>query len=393
VTDERPLSHLRVLDLTRLLPGGYCTLLLADLGADVIKVEQPGGGDYIRWMPPERDEVSAGHLALNRGKRSITLNLKHAEGPGVLKRLDREADVLVESFRPGVMERLGVGFETLTEENERLVYCAITGYGQDGPYRDRAGHDQNYLGYAGVLDVIGELDGPPVVPGVQIADVGGGGLMASTGILAALAERERTGRGRFVDISMMDGAFSWLSIHGAAYALTGEIPRRGAMRLSGAYACYHPYEAADGRWITVGALEPQFFIALCEVLGVPEFAERQFVEGDEQCAMIERLKEIFRTRTRDEWMAELEHLEACVGPVKTVAEAYQDPQLRARGMIVETPLPSGLVATIGNPVRFAGEPPARGAPPPGFGEHTDQVLAAGGYDAGAIARMRAAGIL
>jgi alpha-methylacyl-CoA racemase len=188
-----PLSHLTILDLTRLLPGGYCTLLLADLGADVIKVEEPGKGDYIRWMPPMSGGISAGHLALNRGKRSITLNLKTPQGIEVLKRLARDADVVIESFRPGVMARLGVGFDDLRAENPGLIYCAITGYGQDGPYKDRAGHDINYLGFAGVLDIIGERGGPPVDPGVQIGDVGGGALMAAVGILAALSERQRTG--------------------------------------------------------------------------------------------------------------------------------------------------------------------------------------------------------
>src|SRR5947208_12415021 len=217
---EKPLAGTRILDLTRLLPGGYCTLLLADLGADVVKVEEPGRGDYIRWTPPLVEGQSAGHRALNRGKRSITLNLKSADGVALLHRLAERADVLVESFRPGVMDRLGAGFSSLREANPRLVYCAITGYGQEGPYRDRVGHDINYIGQGGVLGITGTAGGPPVVPGVQIGDLGGGGMAAALGILAALVERGGTGRGRFVDTAMLDGVVSWLTIHAGDFAAT-----------------------------------------------------------------------------------------------------------------------------------------------------------------------------
>ena len=389
----RPLEHLRILDLTRLLPGGYCTLLFADLGADVIKVEEPGKGDYIRWMPPMVGTLSSGHLALNRGKRSMTLNLKAPDGVEVFRRLARDADVVIESFRPGVMDRLGIGFEQLSADNPRLVFCAISGYGQTGPYRLRAGHDINYIGYAGVLDMIGERGRGPVVPGVQIGDIGGGGLMAAVGILAALAEREKTGRGRFVDISMTDGAFSWMSIHGQAFAMTGEVPRRGAMRLAGEFACYHVYRCADERWVTVGALEPQFWEALCKALGVPEMIERQFSPPEEQDLMIARLAEIFATRTRDEWVADLADLDACFGPVKDMEEAFADEQLLARGMVVEAPTPEGTVHAIGNPVHLVGDERPSPRPAPDFGEHTDDVLRAAGYDDARIEQLRATGAI
>jgi len=389
----RPLEHLRVLDLSRLLPGPYCTLLFADLGADVIKVEEPGKGDYIRWMPPMAGDVSSGHLALNRGKRSMTLNLKHPDGVATMKRLVRTADVVLESFRPGVMDRLGVGYDALSAENERLVYCALTGYGQDGPYRLRAGHDINYLGYAGVLDIIGEKGGPPVVPGVQIADVGGGGLMAAVGILAALSERERTGRGRFVDISMMDGALSWLQMHAQAYAITGVIPARGTMRLSGGPACYRIYRAADGKFVTVGALEPQFWAALCEALGVPDMIEQQFALEEEQEVMHKRLEEIFVQKTRDEWVAELAHLDACFGPVNDLSEAFEDPQARARDMVVKVPTPMGAMPAIGNPLKMLGDSalPFRAAP--GLGEQTDEVLAEAGFSSAEVDALRASGVV
>jgi len=389
----RPLEHLRILDLSRLLPGPYCTLLLSDLGADVIKVEEPGKGDYIRWMPPMAGDVSSGHLALNRGKRSMTLNLKHADGVATFKKLVKTADVVVESFRPGVMDRLGVGYEALAKENERIVYCAITGYGQDGPYRLRAGHDINYLGYAGVIDIIGERGGPPVVPGVQIADVGGGGLMGAVGILAALSERGRTGRGRFVDISMLDGAISWLQMHAQAYAITGVTPARGTMRLSGGPACYRVYRAGDGKYVTVGALEPQFWVALCEALGVPDMIEQQFAPEEEQAVMHKRLEEIFLQKTRDEWVAELAHLDACFGPVNDLGEAFDDPQVRAREMVRKVPTPLGPMDAIGNPLKLVGDeqPPLGRAPE--LGENTDAVLTEAGFTPDEIAGLRSSGAL
>jgi crotonobetainyl-CoA:carnitine CoA-transferase CaiB-like acyl-CoA transferase len=388
----RSLEHLRVLDLTRLLPGGYCTLLLADLGADVIKVEEPGKGDYIRWTPPFAGDVSAGLLALNRGKRSITLNLKRPPAVEVFRRLARDADVVVESFRPGVMDRLGVGWVELSAANPRLVYCAITGYGQDGPYRERAGHDINYLGYAGVLGLTGEEGGPPVVPAVQVADIGGGALMAAVGVLAALSSRDRTGRGSFVDISMMDGALSWLSVHAQAFAVDGHIPARGTMRLSGGLACYAVYRCGDGRFLTVGALEPQFWSELCSRLGASELIERQFADAEEQALMRKRLGEIFSTRTRDEWCAELAALDTCVGPVNDLAEAFEDPQARAREMIAELPVGAQRVRVLGNPVRM-GDQQAEPRPAPGFGEHTDEVLRAAGYSAEEIASLGSEGAI
>ena len=389
---SKPLEHLRVLDLTRLLPGGYCTLLFADLGAEILKVEEPGKGDYIRWMPPMQEGVAAGHLALNRGKRSMTLNLKHPSGVAVLKRLVHDYDVLVESFRPGVMERLGCGYDALSKENPALIYCAITGYGQDGPYAQRAGHDINYLGYAGVLDIIGESpDRPPVDPGVQIADIGGGGSMAAVGILAALAERARTGHGRFVDISMMDGAMSWLSFHAAAYAMTGEIPRRGVMRLSGQFACYHIYRCGDGKYVTLGALEPQFWARFCTEVGLDDLIEKQF-DADAQPELIERVTAVLETKSRDEWCAALSDIDACFGPVNDMEEALADPQVRARAMVVDVPVGSGALPEIGNPLKMRGVGfDAR--PAPGFGEHTDSVLRDAGYDDAAIAELRASGAI
>ena len=383
-----PLEGITILDLTRLLPGGYCTLLLADLGADVIKVEEPGRGDYIRWSPPMVAGQSAAHLALNRGKRSIELNLKIPGGVELLRRLTRGADVLVESFRPGVLDRLGVGYESLAMENPRLVYCAITGYGQDGPYRDRAGHDINYVGYGGVLSMTGAPSGDPVLPGVQIGDLGGGGMMAALGILAALLERATTGQGRFIDVSMLDGVVSWLSVHAGAYLATGEVPTAGSVPLSGGLACYRTYRTAGGRHLTVGALEPHFWRALCEALGCADMVDTQYGPPQRQAEMADRLQAIFLERGRDEWLERLTDT-PCVGPVNDVAEALADPQVLHRRMVAEV---EGVPVGPGMPLKLS-DPrgPLRSAP--GLGEHTAEVLATIGVGADELAELEAQGIV
>jgi len=380
------LEDVTILDLTRLLPGGYCTLLLGDLGADVIKVEEPGRGDYIRWTAPMVDGESASHMALNRGKRSITLNLKTSEGVGLLHRLAGSADALIESFRPGVMDRLGVGFEALRENHARLIYCAITGFGQDGPYARVVGHDLNYIGYGGVLSMTGSREGPPAIPGVQIGDLGAGGMMAAVGILAALHDRATTGQGRFVDVSMLDGVVSWLSVHAAAYLATGEIPRAGDERLSGRYACYRVYRAGDGRYVTVGALEPQFWSALCTTLDCPDLIPNQY--GPDQEEMAARLQDVFATKSRDEWVHVFEGIDACVGPVNDVAEALSDPQILARGMIAEI---EGKRIGPASALKFGEQRGVQRAP--GLGEHTAEVLAGIGVREDELAGLRARGVV
>ncbi len=385
-----PLDGVRILDLTRLLPGGYATLLLADLGGDVVKVEEPGRGDYIRWTPPIVDGESAAHRALNRGKRSATLNLKDPSGVDLLRRLAGRFDVLIESFRPGVMDRLGVGPAALAEAHPRLVYCAISGYGQDGPYREAVGHDINYMGYAGALGLTGPAGGPPVVPAVQVGDLAGGGMAAAIGIVAALLERERTGRGRFVDTSMTDGVVSWLSIHAGEFLATGTEPERGRMALSGAYACYRVYRCADDRYLTVGALEPQFWTALCSALGVPDFVHTQYGPPEQQEQMAGRLEAIFAERPRDEWLEQLAGLEACVGPVNTLGEAFADPQIAHRGLIADI---VGRPVGPASPFVMDGERIQRLAPAPGFGEHTAGILAEVGITEQELPDLRSRGVI
>ncbi|MDQ1712398.1 MAG: hypothetical protein QOE45_1848 [Frankiaceae bacterium] len=389
-----PLAGLRVLDLSRLLPGGYCTLLLADLGADVLKVEEPGKGDYLRWMPPyAATGEGAMHLALNRGKRSLTLNLALSQGRDLLVRLVRDADVLVESFRPGVMDRLGVGWEVLSRENERLVYAAISGYGADGPYARRAGHDINYLGYAGALSFSGHPDTGPWQPGLQIGDLGGGGLMAAVAILTALRVRDATGTGQFCDVSMTDGVLSWQTLAAGAFAATGVPPGVGTETLNGALACYGVYRCADGRHLTVGALEPQFFAALCAALDVPDLVGWH-LDPARQGELRARFEAVFATRSRDDWLAVLIPADCCVGPVNDLAEAYADPQVRARGMVTTHPLADGTpFAQVGVVPRLAATPGRVGAPASALGADTDAVLASLGCAPDEVAALRGAGVV
>ena len=385
------LEGLRVLDLTRLLPGGFCTLLFADLGADVLKVEDTGMGDYVRWAPPYYDGAepsanSALYLALNRGKRSIRLNLKEDAGRDALLRLAGDADVLVEGFRPGVLDRLGVGYERLREENPRLVYCAITGYGQDGPNRDRSGHDMNYLGLGGLLGLTGDADGPPVQAAGQIADIGGGALMAAYSILAAVRAAERTGEGQFVDVSMFDGSLSWLAMVAGRYMCDGEPPRRGNVELAGKFVCYRPYACKDG-WVTLGALEPKFWSAFVQGVGRDDLADKAFEQpGSEAHAEVER---IFLERTREEWREFASNHDCCLEPVLEAEEALESELVRAREMVTTLDQPgTDGVRQLGHPVKFSGTPadPNR-LPGPVLGEHTEEALAAAGYSEEEIATL------
>ncbi len=390
-----PLSDVRVLDLSRLLPGGFCSLMLADFGAEVLKVEDTGMGDYIRWSPPyyegaEDTAKSALYLALNRGKRSIRLNLKEERGREVLLRLVKDYDVLLESFRPGVLDRLGVGYERLRQENPGLVYCAITGYGQDGPYRDRSGHDMNYLGLIGLLGLTGEKDGPPIMSGGQIADLGGGALMAAFGIMAALHERERSGEGQLVDVSMADGALSWLALVAGRYLADGVVPKRGEPELTGGLICYRPYACKDG-WVTLGALEPKFWQAWCRGVGREDLIEKQFERpGTEAHAEVER---IFLDRTRDEWHEFATHNDCCLEPVLDLDEALDSELVRAREMVVEVGQPGVTqpVRQLGVPVKLSRTPGAVEKPGPALGEHTDEVLQSLGYSPDDIETLKESG--
>jgi crotonobetainyl-CoA:carnitine CoA-transferase CaiB-like acyl-CoA transferase len=366
-------------------------MVLADLGADVVKVEDPSGGDWLRHMPPLAGDASPAYHGLNRNKRSIALDVRKPEGARAFLRIARGADAVVESFRPGVLDRLGIGWEALHRENPRLVLCSISGYGQDGPYALRAGHDIDYCAIAGVLAANGPPDRPRP-PGVQVADVAGGAWPAAAGVLAAIVGRGRSGEGAHVDVSMTEGALAMLALPlGVAWA-RGTPIARGRELLDGGSACYDVYRTKDGRFVALGALEPKFFATLCAALGRPELAERQLDENGR--GPREELEAIFASRTRDEWAAFGAEHDVCLAPVLEGDEPRDDPQLRARGAFVEVPVrgePRGVPAVV-SPVRIRGTPaPLR--PAPRLGEHGDAVLGEAGLTPEEIAALRRGGVL
>jgi crotonobetainyl-CoA:carnitine CoA-transferase CaiB-like acyl-CoA transferase len=392
----RPLEGIKILDLTRLLPGPYGTMLLADLGAEVIKIEEPERGDYYRWTPPYLNNVSSRHLLLNRNKKSVTLNLKAPEGKSILLKLvELGADVLIEQFRPGVMDRLGVGYEALKKINPRIIYCSLTGYGQNGPYRDLASHDVNYIGLGGVLGLTGPKGGPPVIPGIQIADLVGGGLYSVIGILTALLARQKTGRGQHIDISMFDGVVSLLTDGALAYFADGKPPGPGERRLTGGLPQYQVYQTKEGKYLAVGALEEKFWANLCRLIGRPEWAEKIPREGEPRAEeMKKEMAAVFRTRTQKEWLDLLMNEDTCVGPVQSLDEVFADPHVLSRRMLVETEHPkAGRVRQIGVPLKFSETPGEIRGPAPEIGEHTEEILGALGYSAEDAARLRKAGVI
>jgi crotonobetainyl-CoA:carnitine CoA-transferase CaiB-like acyl-CoA transferase len=369
----RPLQGTRVLDLSRLIPGPFATLVLADLGATVDKIEDTGGGDYLRHMPPHVAGESVGFQLLNRGKRSAVLDLKKPEGREAMKRLVASYDVLFDQFRPGVLARLGLGHDELRAHNPKLVICALTGYGQTGELALRAGHDIDYLSRAGVLGAQGPAGGAPQVPGFQMADISGG-MWCVIAILAALAERARTGQGAVLDIAMTDGVLGFASMAVGA-ALLGQEVKRGDEILTGGIAPYNTYLAKDGHPIALGALEPKFWTAFCVNAGLEPDMTALF-PGPHQAAIKEKLAAVFASKTRDEWAQFGAQHDCCVEPVLAPAEAPRDPHLRSRDLFFELATPRGPVPQFRTPVT-----PGDGAfaPPPRMGEHTRAVLRDAGF--------------
>ena len=360
---------------------------LADLGAEIIKVEEPGKGDYSRHYRVKLGDVGASFATLNRNKKSVTLNLKHPRGPEILKALVKDSDALIESFRPGVMERLGVGYAELSEINPRLIYCALTGYGQSGPYRDRPGHDLNYLGFAGVVSLTGRRDGDPMPLGIQVADIGGGALCAALALLTGIIARERTGRGQLIDVSMTEGALSWLTTQFASLAAGTEPPRAGEMRLNGGQINYNVYPTRDGRFVTLGALEKKFWKNFCKMVDRPDLEDKAFSIGEERDRLEKELSEIFKQRTRDEWVDLLAGEDICFGPVYNIEETGDDPHLKERGAFADIPAPGGgNVKVPAYPIRFLDTPAiTRGAdveskPAPLLGQHNEEVYASIGLN-------------
>lgn len=374
------LKELKMLDLSRLLPGPYCSLLLADLGMEVLKIEDPDMGDYTRALGPARKKDSGNFLALNRNKKSMKLNLKQKEGKEIFYKLIKSYDIVLEGFRPGVMDRLGIGYQDLRKRNPRVIFCSLSGYGQDGPYRERSGHDVNYIGLGGILGITGQKNGDPTIPGVQIADIGGGGMMAAIAILAACVHREKTGEGQYLDISMMDGVVSWLSMHAGKYSIDGELPERGEMQLSGRYACYQVYPTKDGRHMSLGALEPKFWKNFCEAIGRRDLVHKQFIEGEERVRIIEEIRNLFRTKPQKEWVDFFKDVDACCEPILTFEEVFQHPQVLHRKMVLEYEHPvEGKIRQVGNPIKSSQFPFEIRSPSPAWGEHTIDVLKEIGY--------------
>jgi crotonobetainyl-CoA:carnitine CoA-transferase CaiB-like acyl-CoA transferase len=369
----RPLSELRVLDLSRLIPGPFATLILADLGAHVDKVEDTGAGDYLRHFPPLVAGEGAAYHVLNRGKRSMVLDLKRPEGQRAFLDLVGSYDVLFEQFRPGVLERLGLGHSTLLERNPRLIVCALTGYGQTGPLAERAGHDLNYLARSGLLGFQGPSGQPPAVPGFQLADVSGG-MWSVIAILAALTERAHSGQGRVLDIAMADGVLGFASAALGA-ALAGAPQSRGDDLLNGGIAPYGTYLSSDGYPMTIAALEPKFWTAFCDGVGIePDMAA--LIPGAHQDTLRDRIAAVFRSKSRAQWVIFSQEHDCCVEPVVLPAELTNDAHLSARDLFFELPTTRGAVPQFRTPVT-----PRDGTfvPPPRAGEHTRDVLRDAGF--------------
>jgi alpha-methylacyl-CoA racemase len=387
---DAPLAGLRVLDLTRLLPGPVCTLYLADLGADVVKVEDTGAGDYGRVLGGVPGRVSAFFAAVNRNKRSLAIDLKDPRGRTAFLTLAARADVIVESFRPGVVGSLGIDYDTVAAANPRIVYASISGYGQTGPRATAAGHDINYLGYAGVLDQTGAHGGPPAISNLQIADLLGGAASAAVGILAAIVGAQRTGRGRYVDVAMADAVLAHNIFPLHALEQWGRTMPRGDDLLTGGLPCYGVYPTQDGRWLAVGALEEKFWRKLCAVLDRPDLVAGQNAVGDEGERVRRELTAIFTGAPLAHWVERFAPADCCVTPINTLDDALADPQFTARGMVVARPDGSRQYAP---PFRLSRHEFSVAREAPAQGEHSVEILREAGLDATAIDALRAAGVV
>ncbi|MFP0194001.1 CaiB/BaiF CoA transferase family protein [Pseudomonas sp. PHC1] len=389
-----PLASLKILDFSTLLPGPFASLLLADMGAEVLRIESPTRLDLVRVLPPHDHGGSASHAYLNRNKRSLALDLKQPEALELVKQLLADYDIVLEQFRPGVMERLGLGYEVLKAINPKLIYVSITGYGQTGPYKDRAGHDINYLALAGLSSYTGRADNGPLPLGMQVADIAGGSLHGVIGLLAAVISRQQTGQGTHLDVSMTDCAFSLNAMAGAGYLACGEEPGWEDQMLNGG-SFYDYYRSRDGRWMSVGSLEPAFMQPLCTALGRPELAAQGLSpRPEQQRALKEALKVEFEKHDFAELCELFAGIDACVEPVLNLSEAVQHPQLQARELV--TPVPRGdgsAQAQMACPLKFSEALPAPRHVGAALGQHTDQVLAELGLSPERIAELRAAKVI
>lgn len=389
-----PLASLKVLDFSTLLPGPFASLMLADMGAEVLRIESPTRMDLLRVLPPHDQGTSASHAYLNRNKRSLALDLKQAEALEIVRELVKDYDIVLEQFRPGVMDRLGLGYEALKAINPKLIYVSITGYGQTGPYKDRAGHDINYLALAGVASYTGRQDSGPLPLGVQLADVGGGSLHAVVGLLAAVIARQQTGVGQYLDVSMTDCSFSLNAMAGAGYLACGVEPGWETHVLNGG-SFYDYYRSRDGRWMSVGSLEPAFMQALCAGLGRPELAAHGLSpKPEQQKALKLGLQVEFEKRSFDELCELFAGLDACVEPVLSLSESVEHPQLKARQLVSQVPRGDGSTqAQIACPLKFSDGLPQPRHIGAAVGAHSDEVLAELGFSAQRIDALRRAKVV
>lgn len=385
-----PLASLKILDFTTLLPGPYATMILADLGAEVVRVEAPNRPDLMRISPPYDEQGSVGHALVNRSKRSLALDLKHPEAPELIKTLVKAYDVVVEGFRPGVMDRLRIGYEALAAVQPRLIYCAITGFGQTGPYRDRAGHDINYLALSGLMSHTGrELDGP-VLLGMQLADVGGGSLGAVVGILAAVIHRQQTGDGQFVDLSMLDATIALNALSASHFLAANETPAREEDPLNGG-SFYDYYQTSDGRFLAVGSLEPKFWTGFCKVIGRPDLINQGYNMWDRevQQRLKREIQNVIASRPLEAWIDTFSECDVCVEPVLDIEEMAAHPQVAARNMIVDVPRSEGQPQRqVGSPFRFSANTATYHHVGAELGEHTTDILIEVGYTPERIQTLR-----
>jgi crotonobetainyl-CoA:carnitine CoA-transferase CaiB-like acyl-CoA transferase len=390
----QPLAGIKILDCTRLFPYQYCTMLLGDLGAEVLKIEEPLEGDYGRWSDSDRIHESDVFVMTNRNKKSMKLNLKNEKGQNIFKTLAAEYDVIVESFRPGVMTRLGLGYNDIKQINSNIIYCSTTGYGQSGPYRMRAGHDINYLGYSGILACTGEKTGRPVIPGIPIGDMAGGGLATAMTILAAIVGRERTGKGQYIDVAQTDVLTS-LNVRNLAEVISQKKGMSARpVDLRGFSICYNTYMTSDGKAIALGAVEPKFWKNFCEKIGNDEIEAYQFLKYEDGHRVTEELKNIFTSKTLNEWIKIFENVDACVTPILSPEETLQNEQLNDRGMIsiVDDPV-RGKTIQIGFPAKFSDTLCSYRSHAPLFGEHTAEVLSGLGFSKAEIENLIVEGVI